>query len=169
MERIGFFGGCFNPPTIAHIELIEKAMKEYNLDKVYYVPMGDRYQKKGLIPAYHRIKMLELILKDNMDMLYNSVYSPYGMTAAECFREIEREFKNSENFYIMGSDNFATIESWPEYEYLMSNFKYIILDRTEKISSRMVRMRLNKGQSVSDLIYEEVEQYIIKNKLYRDK
>ena len=51
----------------------------------------------------------------------------------------------------------------------MSNFKYIILDRTEKISSRMVRMRLKKGQSVSDLIYEEVEQYIIKNKLYRDK
>ena len=26
MERIGFFGGCFNPPTIAHIELIEKAI-----------------------------------------------------------------------------------------------------------------------------------------------
>ena len=167
MERIGFFGGCFNPPTIAHIELIKKAIKEHNLNKVYFVPMGDKYQKENLIPAYHRIKMLELVLKDNMDMIFNSVYSPYGMTAAECFREIEKEFKNSENFYIMGSDNFDKIESWSEYEFLMQNFKYIILDRDEKISSRKVRTRLKKGQSVKDLIYEEVEQYIIDNKLYK--
>lgn len=45
MERIGFFGGCFNPPTIAHIELIENTIKENNLDKVYFVPMGDQYPK----------------------------------------------------------------------------------------------------------------------------
>lgn len=167
MKRLGFFGGCFNPPTIAHIELIEEAIKEYNLDKVYFVPMGDHYPKKGLIEAYHRIKMLELVLKDNMDILCTSVYYPYSMTAAECFRQIEEEFPDSENFYIMGSDNFAGIESWPNYEYLMSNFKYIILDRTRKISSRSARMKLKKGQSAKDFIYEEVEQYIIDNKLYK--
>lgn len=167
MKRLGFFGGCFNPPTIAHIELIEKTIKENNLDKVYFVPMGDNYPKDGLIPAYHRIKMLESVLKDKMDLLYTSVFSPYPMTAADCFREIEEEFKDSENFYIMGSDNFSNIETWPEYEFLMQNFKYIILDRDQKISSRKVRMRLKKGQSVKDLIYEEVEQYIIDNKLYQ--
>lgn len=110
--------------------------------------------------------MLELVLKDKMDLLYNSVYSPYPMTAAGCFREIEEEFKDSENFYIMGSDNYSKIETWPEYEFLM-NFKYIVLDRDDKISSRKARMRLKKGQTVKDLIYEEVEQYIIDNKLYR--
>lgn len=167
MKRLGFFGGCFNPPTIAHIELIEKAIKENNLDKVYFVPMGDKYPKDSLIPAYHRIKMLELVLRDKMDMLFYSVYSPYGMTAAECFRQIEKDFPDSENFYIMGSDNFSKIENWSEYEFLMQNFKYIILDRDEKISSRKARMRLKKGQSVKDLIYEEVEQYIIDNKLYK--
>ena len=39
MKKLGFFGGCFNPPTVAHIELIEKAIKENNLDMVYFVPM----------------------------------------------------------------------------------------------------------------------------------
>ena len=29
--KIGFFGGCFNPPTIAHIELAKKAIEVANL------------------------------------------------------------------------------------------------------------------------------------------
>ena len=49
MKKLGFFGGCFNPPTVAHIELIEKAIKENNLDMVYFVPMGDLYKKENLI------------------------------------------------------------------------------------------------------------------------
>ena len=37
MKNVGFFGGCFNSPTIAHIDLIEQAIQEYNLDKVYFL------------------------------------------------------------------------------------------------------------------------------------
>jgi nicotinic acid mononucleotide adenylyltransferase len=28
--KIGFFGGSFNPPTIAHLNLAKQAVKEYN-------------------------------------------------------------------------------------------------------------------------------------------
>ena len=41
MSRIGFYGGSFNPPTKAHIELAKKVIKECNLDKVIFVPVGD--------------------------------------------------------------------------------------------------------------------------------
>ena len=39
--KIGFFGGCFNPPTNAHIALAKEAIIQSKLDKVIFVPMGD--------------------------------------------------------------------------------------------------------------------------------
>ncbi len=63
--RIGFFGGCFNPPTNAHINLAKKALKECNLDKVIFVPVGDFYDKKELELAKHRYNMLEIACKRN--------------------------------------------------------------------------------------------------------
>ena len=60
MSRIGFYGGSFNPPTKAHIELAKKVIKECNLDKVIFVPVGDLYQKKGMAKGIHRYNMLEI-------------------------------------------------------------------------------------------------------------
>ena len=62
-KRIGFFGGCFNPVTIAHINLIKETIEKCELDKVYFVPMGDFYLKPELIPAKYRYEMLKLRIK----------------------------------------------------------------------------------------------------------
>lgn len=61
--KIGFFGGCFNPPTNAHINLAKKVLKECKLDKVVFVPVGDFYDKKELVPAKHRYNMLKIAFK----------------------------------------------------------------------------------------------------------
>ncbi len=61
--RIGFFGGCFNPPTNAHINLAKKALKECNLDKVIFVTVGDFYDKKELVPGKDRYNMLKIACK----------------------------------------------------------------------------------------------------------
>ncbi len=58
--KIGFFGGCFNPPTNAHINLAIKVLKESNLDKLIFVPVGDFYQKQDLVSEEHRYNMLKI-------------------------------------------------------------------------------------------------------------
>ena len=57
MKRYGFFGGSFNPPTKAHEELAKEIMKEFNLDKLFFVPVGNTYQKNGLIDEKDRYRM----------------------------------------------------------------------------------------------------------------
>jgi nicotinate-nucleotide adenylyltransferase len=47
-RKIGFYGGAFNPPTIAHIKMAKKALNELNLDKIIFMPVGDLYQKSNL-------------------------------------------------------------------------------------------------------------------------
>ena len=38
MERIGIFGGTFNPPHIGHIHAVKQAIEALNLQKVFLVP-----------------------------------------------------------------------------------------------------------------------------------
>ena len=69
MKKYGFFGGSFNPPTIAHEIIAKEIAKEFNLDKVYFVPVGDFYNKKDLIDERKRFEMLNLITDSNIDVL----------------------------------------------------------------------------------------------------
>ena len=62
--KIGFFGGCFNPPTIAHINLVKLAKEKCKLDKVIFVPVGDFYYKKELAKAKDRYNMLKILCKN---------------------------------------------------------------------------------------------------------
>ncbi|MCX4302559.1 MAG: nicotinate-nicotinamide nucleotide adenylyltransferase [Clostridia bacterium] len=167
MKKLGFFGGCFNPPTVAHIELIEKAIKENNLDMVYFVPMGDLYKKENLILANHRVNMLKLAIKEKMDILTISVDSKKELQAIDTFRIIQEKFNQSDNYFIMGSDNFEKIKFWKNSDELLNNYKYIILKRDNNISSSKVRDKVKNIEDVSQFICKDVEHYILENKLYK--
>lgn len=131
MTRIGFYGGSFNPPTKAHIELAKKAIKECKLEKIIFVPVGDLYKKEGMANGLHRYNMLQLVCEkeDNLQVSDIEIKSNKEYKAIDIFRIIQKEYKESENFFLMGADNFKNLLSWKESNELVSNFNYIILDR----------------------------------------
>ena len=49
MKRMGFFGGSFNPPTYAHINIAKASIEKLGLDKFFFVPVGNLYNKPDLI------------------------------------------------------------------------------------------------------------------------
>ena len=172
MGKIGFFGGCFNPVTNAHLSLIKDVIFRENLDKVYFVPMGDLYPKKGLISLNHRIKMLKIVLENEPQIdILNISNNDKKMCAIDSFRVIEEIFPEAEKFFIMGSDNFAKMSKWKNAEELIKNYQYIILDRenanTKDISSSLVRDKINRGEDAEELVPKEIIEYIKQNNLYR--
>ncbi len=131
MARIGFYGGCFNPPTKAHIELAKKAQKECNLDKVIFVPVGDLYQKVSMAKAIDRYNMLQIVCSEENKLQVSDIEikSNKNYKAIDIFKILNDEHKEDENFFIMGTDNLKNIKSWKQSEELIHNFNYIILDR----------------------------------------
>lgn len=171
-SKLGFFGGCFNPITNAHLGLIKDVIEKENLSKVYFVPMGDLYQKKDLIPLKHRIKMLELALEtqEKMDIL-NISNQDKKMYAIDTFKIIDKKFSDAQRFFIMGSDNYTNICNWKNSEDLMNQYNYIILDRengnTKDISSSVVREKIKLDEDIKNLIPEQIIEYIKQNNLYK--
>lgn len=172
-EKIGFFGGCFNPLTYAHINLIKNVIEKEKLDKVYFVPMGNNYDKNELIDFSHRKNMIDLAIEneEKMGVLDFLDKIEHKMYAIDTFKLIDEKFKLAERYFIMGTDNFEKINNWKDSEKLKSDYKYIILDRntpsnTKEISSSTVRKNIKENKKIDELVPEKVMTYIYNNKLY---
>lgn len=169
MQRVGFFGGCFNPPTNTHINLANNLIKEGKLDKVIFVPVGDYYKKQNLVSGIHRYSMLKIACKDfaNIDVENIATIHQGKLFATDTFQLIYEKYNNDiEIYFIMGSDNYEKMPTWKNYEEIKAKYKYLVLDRTQDISSTEIRNKLQKGEDVSNYISPEVLEYIYENKLY---
>lgn len=188
--KLGFFGGSFNPPTIAHYNLIKQALIEYDFDKVYFVPMNDYYKKAGLIDMEKRVDMLKLVCKNDSKIEVSNIEQEmnYASSAIDAFRLIEKKYANNEIVFFMGEDNFSKMETWKDYDEL-KKYNYIVFQRNENhilninqknviymknrenlsISSTIIRNRLKRNESIDDFVTSDVKEYILKNKLYFSK
>lgn len=198
MSKIGFFGGSFNPVTFAHINLAKEIVDSCNLDKLIFVPMSNFYEKDSLIEFKFRYDMLNLICSKIKKFEVSDIENKENskLYAIDIFEIIENQHKNDDIYYIMGSDNLERIETWKEYNKLVQNYKYIILERKQNafetivnnnidikkhkdnfevvsnnkynnISSSLVRDKIKKNEDVSDLVPKEIAKYIKENNLYK--
>lgn len=57
------FGGTFDPITNAHLNLALKVLNDssLNIDKLLFVPVGDKYKKKGKSSSNIRVEILQKI------------------------------------------------------------------------------------------------------------
>ncbi len=176
MERVGFFGGCFNPPTNVHINIVNNLIKQGKLDKVVFVPVNNYYKKEGLIEAKHRYNMLKLITKNqkNLEVDDIEIKENRELFAVDAFKLIENSPYQAKcciekTFMIMGSDNYNKMPKWKDYDKIKNRYNYIIIDRDEKeISSTQIRKMIkNNDKKVIEYLPKEVYKYIIKNELYK--
>lgn len=187
--KLGFFGGAFNPPTLAHLEIAKIVLNEENLDYFYFVPMGNNYNKKGLIDEKIRFEMLKIICKDEEKIKVTDIElnKKDSINTYQAFEMIKKEFKNNEIFFIMGADNFEKMPNWDNFGSLVKNNKYIIVNRnnidTEKIiknneflnenrkNFKIINIKSNYNCVNSTLVrelickkdYENAEKYISKD------
>lgn len=129
--KIGFFGGSFNPPTKAHINLAKKALNICKLDKVIFVPMGDIYEKKGLVKAEHRYNMLKIVCEKEIGLEVSDleIKAKEKMYAIDAFKLIEKAYPYDEKYYIIGADNFINLLNWKNSKELIEKYEYIVLER----------------------------------------
>ena len=190
--KIGIFGGSFNPPHNMHknisIELLEKGY----LDKIFYVPTGDSYNKKGLINFNYRYNMLKLIIKNNSKLylsdLGNKKDYEYTYQVLDYFK---KNNPYDDIYFICGTDNLNEFEMWKRYEYILENYKLLVIKRNDDnleeilkkyekyknniiisniesrvLSSSLIRNNIEK-EEIKNYLDKSVYEYIIKNNLYK--
>ena len=176
MEKIGFFGGCFNPITNVHIEIAKNLIDSGKVNKIVFIPVNDYYKKEKLVNAKHRYNMIEIAIKNLKKILVDDIEikEEKSLFAIDAFELIENKYKNESNkkklYMIMGSDNYNKISGWKSYDKIIDKYKIIVVDRDEKIiSSTQIRnMIKNNDDNVKEYLPKEVYKYIKENNLYKE-
>lgn len=134
MRRVGWFGGSFNPPHVGHLILAEMARSECDLDEILFMPAKNPPHKpaKGLAPAKHRCRMVELAVEGNdaftVSRLELDREGPsYTLRTA---RELtERLSPDAELFLILGADSVRDLPEWWKAGELLAEMNFIVLRR----------------------------------------
>lgn len=159
--KIGFFGGSFNPPTNAHIELAKIALEKCKLDRIIFIPMGDFYEKENLAKAEDRYNMLKIACRKikNIEVSDLEIKVNKKLHAIDAFRLIQKEYPNDENWFLMGADNFIKLLSWKESESLRK-YNYIVFERLDI----NLKEYIEKNNNLRD-----TKVKIVENTSYKDK
>ena len=132
--------------------------------------------------------MLKIACKDyeNIEVEDIATIHQDKLYAIDTFKLIYNKYHEKTDIYlIMGSDNFEKMPTWKNYEELMKNYKFIVLERlnhknetrlenvlfyktnpTEDISATCIRDKLNKNEDTSKYLDKNVLEYIQLNKIY---
>lgn len=162
MERYGFFGGSFNPVTNAHIDIARKILKTYKLDKIIFIPMGNSYEKSGLIDENDRYNMLDIVVKKYKQLEVSNIeLNKEKLTTLEAFKLIEKKYQHIEKYFILGGDNLYKIISSKDSKELINNYKYIIIQRGKE--------DLKTSLNTNEILTKKKENfYIMENETYKN-
>lgn len=150
MNRIGIYGGSFDPIHLGHIQLAMQAKKELELSKVLFVPA--KYQPfkldKETSSEKHRVEMLKLALEleKDFEISYEELNIDEISYTINTLTRIKHAYgENTEIFFIMGTDAFITVELWHHSKDLLRSFSFAVGSRPgykeEELKSCIDRIR----------------------------
>ncbi|KZK33624.1 nicotinate-nucleotide adenylyltransferase [Lactococcus cremoris] len=187
-KKIGLLGGNFNPIHHAHLMMADQVAQQMNLEKVLLMPenIPPHVDEKETISAKHRVKMLELAIKDNPRLGLELIEIERGgkSYSYDTLKLLTKANPDTDYYFIIGGDMVEYLPKWYKIDELIELVKFIAIRRTEKnienpypvqwleapllpISSTMIREMFVQNIKPTYLLPKDVISYIETEKLYK--
>ena len=132
-EKIGIFGGTFDPIHTGHLRVAEEVRENLDLDRVIFVPAHIQPLKIAgkAAEADHRLEMAKLAVEanprfevDNCEILRGG--ASYTVETLEYYGNKKPD---AGIFFIIGSDAWQSITLWRDYERLFELAMVVVMTR----------------------------------------
>jgi len=122
-ERIGVFGGSFDPVHMGHLTIAQDAVEQLELDRLIFVPAAvpPHKQEKTLADGQQRFEMLQLATESNLSFEVSDMELQRGGVSytVDTMKQIQFEHPGAELFFIVGLDSLTILHSWKNVEQLL--------------------------------------------------
>lgn len=185
-EKIGLYGGSFDPVHHGHLILARDAMERLELDRVVFLPARISPHKLDHPPAPPEIrcKLLTASIADESyfsmdDCEINRDGPSFTIDTVQLYRE---KYPAAKFYYFIGDDNLPELDTWKDISHLRDLVQFVVLSRaglpylTEfptitrniEISSTEIRNRIARGLSVRYMMPKPAFDLITDLGLYRN-
>ncbi|SMN10915.1 Nicotinate-nucleotide adenylyltransferase [uncultured Candidatus Thioglobus sp.] len=181
-NKIGFFGGSFDPVHYGHLKTASAIKKELGLSQLFLMPCKSPVHKNGLyFSNQQRLDMLNLALTEFEDLQLDTreMDSAKPSYTIDTLKQIKADYPNEEIFLIIGADSFDSLETWKNYQQLSDYASIVVLPRAASnqqenqnvyfaktplvnISSTQIRNILDSGKmgGLSNLLPDNIITYL---------
>jgi nicotinate-nucleotide adenylyltransferase len=193
-ERLGIFGGTFDPPHVGHLVTAVNVRHELALDRVLLVVSGQPWQKLGtrpITPAEDRFALVEAAV-GNVEGLEASrleIDRPGLSFTADTLEQLGKNDPAPDLFVILGSDAAAGLTTWERSDEVRRSATLVVVERPGandatppegwswvrveaprlEVSSTDLRARVVDGRPLDYLLTPEVIDCIETRALYRER
>ena len=186
-KQVGILGGNFNPVHNAHLIVADQVRQQLGLDQVLLMPeyQPPHVDKKGTIPEYHRLKMLELAIDgvEGLDIETIELERKGISYTYDTMKILTEQHPDTDYYFIIGADMVDYLPKWYRIDELVELVQFVGVQRPRykagtsypviwvdiplmDISSSMVRDFISQGRTPNFLLPKPVLDYIEKEGLY---
>ena len=153
MERIGIFGGTFNPVHIGHIQAAKQALTALHLDRVLLIPDHIAPHKElptGSPTPQQRLDMLRIAVQDcpgleisDIELRREGVSYTY-LT----IQELKQMYPHDQLVLLMGTDMFTSFDSWRNPEEILKNASLGVFCRGDKKEKQAIAAQKERMEAM---------------------
>ena len=151
MERIGIFGGTFNPPHIGHIQAAQQAITALGLSRLLLIP--DRIAPHKQLPENsptpeQRLDMLRIAAADCPQIQASDIeLCREGVSyTVETVTALKKLYHRAELVLLMGTDMFLSFDSWKNARKILKNTTLGVFCRGEKNEETAIKEKRSELQ-----------------------
>jgi nicotinate-nucleotide adenylyltransferase len=115
-ERLGIYGGTFDPPHIGHLILATEAYVDLQFDRLLWVltPVPPHKLDHPITPLEHRLAMLELAISDELDFELSRIEidRPGPHYTVDTMRLLADLHPSAELILLIGGDSLRDLPTW---------------------------------------------------------
>ena len=152
-QRIGLFGGSFNPPHRGHLAVSVSALRRLKLDWIWWLvsPQNPLKDPSEIGDFAERLSAARALLAHPRILLSDIEKRLGTRTTAELLDALAPVLRRGRFVWIMGADSFAGLHRWNDWQSIPARLPLAVLDRpgfaqaalTSPAARTLARWRLN--------------------------
>lgn len=185
-EKIGLYGGSFDPIHNGHLLLARDAMERLGLDRVVFLParISPHKLNRPPAPAEARCRMVQAAIQGEPGFFLDDCeLTREGPSfTIDTIRDYGARFPGVRLFYLIGDDNLDELSTWKDIGLLRELAQLVVLSRVGtpflseypmitrhiEISSTEIRNRIARGASVRYMVPVPVCEILTLLELYKN-
>ena len=149
MQRIGIFGGTFNPPHLGHIQAARQAMEALGLTKILFIPNYTAPHKDLPLDSptpEQRMEMLSIALAREPGMEVSDLeLKREGISyTVDTLSALLKQYPGAELTLLVGTDMFLSFSQWVQWETILREVSLGAFYRGEKGEREAVENQCRK-------------------------
>jgi len=137
-QRIGLFGGTFDPIHFGHLRPAVELAEKYKLDHLRMLPNHrPAHRDKPSATTAQRIQMLNLATEAIPQLIVDTREANRDKASYtfDTLSEFRKEYPEASFIFFMGLDAFSGFDSWHRWEDILELANLVVVDRPDAILS----------------------------------